>query len=275
MAAIPVLKKKLKSVQATGKLSKAMKTVSAAKFSHLSTLWKNYSDYAGQFRFLYHEPDPDDVETTSETVVLMGSNRGFCGGFNNDVLNYYRALLQTEAAPAHLLVCGSELARVLNDEGIPYERAFAFGDVPAFAECEGLIAYLLALAGERRNYRVRMIYPAYNNPMVQTPGSEWLTLNPDLGTGEADDDLWLPERESVRADIFAAGARSILFGAVLATALGAQASTLLTMRSAYDTATEYSESLEGEIHRLRQSKVTADVIETSSERGSKGDESHG
>ena len=49
----------------------------------------------------------------------------------------------------------------------------------------------------------------------------------------------------------------------------------MTMRSAYDTATSYSEALEGEIHRIRQSEVTADVIETSSERRSKGDETNG
>ena len=48
-------------------------------------------------------------------------------------------------------------------------------------------------------------------------------------------------------------------------ALGAQAATLMTMRSAFDTATEYCEKLEGEINRLRQSAVTADVIETSAE----------
>ena len=40
----------------------------------------------------------------------------------------------------------------------------------------------------------------------------------------------------------------------------------MTMRSAYDTATEYYEELEGEINRMRQSAVTADVIETSVER---------
>jgi len=37
------------------------------------------------------------------------------------------------------------------------------------------------------------------------------------------------------------------------------------MRSAYDTATEYREELEGEINRKRQSIVTADVLETAAE----------
>ena len=58
----------------------------------------------------------------------------------------------------------------------------------------------------------------------------------------------------------------MMYEVLLETALGAQAATLMTMRSAYDTATEYSDQLETQINRLRQSAVTADVIETSGER---------
>ena len=58
---------------------------------------------------------------------------------------------------------------------------------------------------------------------------------------------------------------AVAYELILETALGAQAATLMTMRSAYDTATEYCEALESEINRKRQSAVTEDVIETSSE----------
>lgn len=58
---------------------------------------------------------------------------------------------------------------------------------------------------------------------------------------------------------------------MLETALGAQAATLTAMRSAYDTALEYSAKLETEMNRKRQSQVTADVIEISSEFSMKGD----
>jgi len=49
----------------------------------------------------------------------------------------------------------------------------------------------------------------------------------------------------------------------------------MTMRSAYETATEYAEGLEKEINRVRQSAVTADVIETSAERDEKGGNKYG
>ena len=63
----------------------------------------------------------------------------------------------------------------------------------------------------------------------------------------------------------------IIYKKTLETALGAQAATLTTMRSAYDTASEYCVTLEAEINRKRQSQVTADVIEVSAEYAMKGE----
>ena len=65
---------------------------------------------------------------------------------------------------------------------------------------------------------------------------------------------------------------SILYKKVLEAALGAQAATLTTMRSAYDTACEYCVLLETQINRIRQGQVTADVIEISAEYSTKEDE---
>ena len=266
MSAIPGLKKKLKSVRATGKLSKAMKTVSAAKFSRLSAAWKNYELYAGQFRFLYE----NEADTLPDVVVVLGSNRGFCGGFNSDVLRFFR-----ENVPEcnNLIVCGEEMQQVFSEAGFSFET-YSFGDVPKFADCEPLLARLSAMS-DGQPLHALLVYPEFINTMTQTPTAVRLTLNPDSAEGDLEDYLCLPERKTVMQALYEKGSRSVLYGAVLSTALGAQASTLMTMRSAYDTATEYSQALEGEIHRLRQSEVTSDVIETSSERGAKGETANG
>lgn len=266
MSAIPGLKKKLKSVRATGKLSKAMKTVSAAKFSRLSAAWKNYALYARQFRFLYEK----ETDAAPDAVVVLGSNRGFCGSFNNDVLHFFQ-----ENAPesGSLMVCGEELQQIFAEAGFEFE-AYSFDDVPKFADCEPLLSRLSELA-DGQPFHVLLIYPEFINTMTQTPTAVRLTLNPEAAEGDTGDYLCLPDRRSVMQALYEKGSRSVLYGAILSTALGAQASTLMTMRSAYDTATEYSQALEGEIHRLRQSEVTSDVIETSSERGAKGETANG
>ncbi|MCQ2406082.1 MAG: F0F1 ATP synthase subunit gamma, partial [Oscillospiraceae bacterium] len=251
----------------TGKLSKAMKTVSAAKMSRLSSALKYYSAYAEQFSFLYRNENYEDFDA----VVMLGSNRGFCGGFNSTLISYFKENIKYSG---DVIACGDTLIKAAGEAGIKIGKTFSFPDVPKYDDVRPLLSYLYGISGGEL-MRVCLVYPKFVNTMVQEPCSEFLSLNMPVSGEESDDLLWLPERKPVMASLYEKGAGSILFGAVLKTALGAQAATLMTMRSAYDTAVEYTDALEGEIHRLRQSEVTSDVIETSSERGAKGDASNG
>ncbi len=271
MSAIPGLQKKLKSVRATGKLSKAMKTVSAAKYAKLAALQSNYALYAEQYRFLYQDVRTDRSQP-AQTVVICGSNRGFCGGFNNDMIAYLKSSDIWNTAIPHLIVCGEEIIRLLTGHGFTPEKTFVFHDTPSFSECAPLFTYLEGLAGAETDYPVRIIRPMYKNTMTQTPGEEIMLINPSTYSNIAEERLLIPDKETVLRELTEKGLHALLYGAVLDTALGAQAATLMTMRSAYDTAREYAAELEGEIHRQRQRDVTADVIETASERGAKGDE---
>ncbi len=268
MSAIPGLKKKLKSVRAVGKLSKAMKTVSSVKFAKLLKLFKNYAEYADEYRKMLGGGSADAPD--AETVLIFGSERGFCGAFNNDVAQL--AFDMCEAFDGHIIACGREMSRVLSEKGIRHEKTFTFSDVPTFDETEELYAYVLKLSENRKNYSVRFIRPLYKNTMTQIPSAECVMPDPDIAVGVSDGFLMFPDGETVKESLKRKGFRTFLYGAVLETALGAQASTLMTMRSAFDTASEYSEKLENEIHRQRQHDVTADVIETASERGSKGED---
>lgn len=279
MSGIPILKKKLKSIRATGKLSRAMKTVSAVKFSRLNTLCKTYSLYAEQYRFFYQESAPfnaSDTESTyadADCVIVMGSNRGFCGGFNIDIISFARDVLSHMEHPFHLIACGAQAARMLTESCRVPDAQFIWDDIPSFSECDSLTAYLSDLIGDKKDFRVKVIYPKYHNTMSQVPKAELLTLNGKTLSSENDGILWIPDRNTVLSNILKNGFRTLLYGMILETALGAQAATLMTMRSAYDTAEEYCDALEREIHRKRQSEVTADVIETSSERGAKEEQS--
>lgn len=257
MAAIPVLKKKLKSIKATEKLSKAMKTVSAAKFSKLSSIWKNYLLYNEQYKLFVSASDNNKV---CETVIIIGSSRSFCGSFNNETLNFYKENFTEK--PENLIVCGEQMSTVLSENKIKADYCFEFSDTPIFSECEPLFELLDKLCDGKKDYLVKIIHNHYKNTLTQIPVSEVLVLNPTSEMSLPENLLWVPDCETIKENLLKKSFRTTVFGAVLETALGAQAATLMTMRSAYDTATEYSAKIEGEIQRTRQSKVTADVIET-------------
>ena len=96
--------------------------------------------------------------------------------------------------------------------------------------------------------------------MYQKPGIfELFSVNEEMNL---DNSLVIPDVETIISKTAKNVFSSILYELVLETAIGAQAATLMTMRKAYDTASEKCAELESQINRLRQSAVTADVIET-------------
>lgn len=276
MSAIPGLKKKLKSVRTTGKVAKAMKTVSAAKYSKLNTLFKYYSQYLQEYADLCGAEKNVGSNTDAKTVVVFGSNKGFCGGFNNQILQFLKDTVFSGATPEHLIVCGDTMSRLITESGYKVEKTFAFSDLPTFADSGGLCGLLSKVSGGVGDYPVMLVHPEYKNTMLQIPQARVLLLNRNGSSTEREEILYFPDEKTVKEAVAEKALRVMIYGAMLETALGAQAATLMTMRSAYDTATEFGEALEGEIHRQRQRNVTADVIETSSEKvgEEKGDDTN-
>ena len=149
-------------------------------------------------------------------------------------------------------------------------NTFVFNDIPSYEQVKGLFEYICSLMENGTISSVKMVYPEYTNMIKQTPVCKDL-FNYEETQSSTEVPLFVPDRDTVIKNIAEKIFMSVLYKRVLETALGAQAATLTAMRSAYDTACEYSSKLETEMNRKRQSQVTADVIEISSEFTMKGD----
>ncbi len=265
MSAIPGLKKKLRGVRATEKLSKAMKTVSAAKYTKLTLQFRYYSEYSRQYRELCNVAEASDSSEKTETLVIFGSNKGFCGAFNNEIVQFFEDNSLKANDYSHLIVYGEKIGEILSEKNISTDKILTYSDVPAFSEIDELYSELLRLSEGKKNYKVKLIYPVYKNTMKQIPTEKLFAVNPGKADAYEEDCLMYPDRETILASLSETYMKSVLYGVLLETALGAQAATMMTMRSSFDMAQEFGEELESEIHRQRQQAVTADVLETSTD----------
>lgn len=271
MPAIQVLKKKLRGIQSTQKISKAMKTISSIKISQLTTIYNNYNEYGNQCEKLYEEyksdllgalpPMSDDAPVC---YIVIASNKGLCGGFNSDLLKFAIEEIENSEKEHILIACGKQAITYFGNKHIEYEKSFIFNDIPDYNEASELLNYVIELRKLQKISSVKVIYQKYSNMMKQTPCMQELFCDNDIKQGESNT-LLMPDKQMVIENVAPVIFQSIFYKLLLEVALGANASTLMTMRSAYDTATEYCEQLESEINRQRQSAVTADVLETASE----------
>lgn len=270
MPAIQALKKKLRGIQSTQKISKAMKTISSIKISQLTAVYNGYNEYGKQCEKLYEEYKSDLSGAlpplnpqSPECIIVMASNKGLCGGFNADLLKF--ADEEIEKSENYVLIpCGKQAIVHFNQNKSDFEKSFIFNDIPDYDEANELLSYVLDLRKSQKISSVKVIYQKYSNMMKQTPFVQELFCEENENPGDGTV-LLVPDIQSVIKNVAPIVFQSIVYKFLLEVALGAHASTLMTMRSAYDTATEYCMQLEIEINRQRQSAVTADVLETASE----------
>lgn len=277
MVTVQSLKKKLQVIHSTRKLTQAMKTAATVKFAKLSGLYSNYEKYEQQCSCLYETYRKDFNSVFSFTnadapvcYIVMASNKGMCGAFNSELLCFFDKILKNEEKAPVIFCCGKKVKEHLQNKKIPYEKVFIFEDIPSYAQAEELFEEICRFMREGKISSVKVIYPAYINMLNQNPASCELFSFETEKEGD-DDPIFVPDKETVIGNAAGKILVSIIYKKLLETALGAQAATLSTMRSAYDTACEYSAQLETEINRKRQSQVTADVIEISAEYSMIGD----
>lgn len=277
MPTIQNLKKKLQVILSTRKLTQAMKTASTVKYSKLSALYSDYEKYEEQCLRLYRNYRKEfnsvfSVNNPNAPVlyILLSSNKGMCGSFNTELVSFFEKIFREEENKPVIICCGKKGTDYLDSKKIPYGKSYIFSDIPSYSDAEELFREIKELMENGKISAVKTVYPQYRNMMMQSPVCEDL-FTFDEETAEGEEPLFVPDRQTVINRTAEKILVSILYKKILETALGAQAATLTTMRSAYDTACEYSAQLETQINRKRQSQVTADVLEISSDYSKKGE----
>ena len=93
MAGLQQLRKRLKSIRATGQLAEAMRTAATIKYSRVSKVREEFTPYAGGSADMlsllgrFGICREADRISPKNCLVLFGSNRGLCGGFNAELFN--------------------------------------------------------------------------------------------------------------------------------------------------------------------------------------------
>lgn len=274
MPSLRELKKRLKSITITKQLAGAMKTVAAAKLSQVNATLDGYRMYADECREMskrfgtaLSEVIPCVNPDAPVCYVVFAANRGLCGGYNIAVLEYADEILANSEKPYILYSCGK--TAISHYEGTS-RREIVLPDVPNFDDIAGLCDELCEMYKNGEVSEVCLIYQKFVNMLTQTPISERLlplSALSDTAAGD-DDEIYIPDRETVVKSLCERCIGVALYSAVLEAATGAQAATLMAMRSAYDNASDSSTSLETMIGRKRQSEVTASVLETASDKNS-------
>ena len=135
MAGLQQLRKRLKSIRATGQLAEAMRTAATIKYSRVNRVREEYASYADgstdMLALLGRIGICRETDNISQKncLVLFGSNRGLCGGFNAELFRFMDRALALESETPHIISCSRKASAYLRERSFDYEE-FLLSDVP-------------------------------------------------------------------------------------------------------------------------------------------------
>jgi F-type H+-transporting ATPase subunit gamma len=214
-------------------------------------------------------------EQVRNTVLLViGSNRGLCGGYNAGILREALRRLRevrAEGVLLHLELSGKRPIAFFRYQGIPAEHTYTqFEDRPRFDEVEQIAnRYLQAFIGGAVD-RVEVAYMKFLNAARQVPVVEALlplsAASPRQGAAEPEaarpvEYEFLPSAADILQELLPVSFKVRLFKCFLDAAVSEQIARRVTMKQATENADEMIKSLTRLYNRARQAQITKEIAE--------------
>ncbi|MDA8072582.1 MAG: ATP synthase F1 subunit gamma [Actinomycetota bacterium] len=284
-----VLRRRIKSVQATQKITRAMELIAAsqivraqsrlaaaAPYQHglaevLAEAAADVGAHAG--RLLGVPADPRRI-----LVLAMVSDRGLCGGYNTNVLRATERLVRAQAqVETRLVTVGRKAPPYLRFRRIEVDQSFiGFSDRPSFADARQVAEAVVPLFLDGTVDQVLVISTRFLSAGSQVVEQRQLLPLPEpggAGPGEGENAEvpqparregyveFEPEAEDLLADLVPRYAEAAIFGAMLEAAASEHTARQRAMAAATDNADELVKSLSRVMNRARQDAITTEIME--------------
>jgi F-type H+-transporting ATPase subunit gamma len=287
VAVVRDIRRRIKSVTNTRKITRAMELVAAAKLRKAQARIEAMRPFADRMlelmagtarastsvRGLPLLQQRDEIKTVA--LVPVAGDRGLSGAFNSQVIRRVLALerqLRRESKQVKWVPVGRKPAGTLRFRRYELDGEFSgFADEPRYADAQAVAHRLAELYTEEEVDRVTIVYNAFVSPLVQRvtvfdilPLSEDL-LETDEEERERDtlqgDFIFEPEPEEILARLLPVYIETELYRALLESAASKHGAQMTAMRNASKNAGELIDSLTLAMNRARQAEITQEILE--------------
>lgn len=284
MPGIKEIRTKIKSVQNTRKITKAMEMVAASKMRKAQERMRAARPYADKVRNIaahMAQANPDyehpflarrnDIKSAG--LIVVTTDKGLCGALNTNVLRAVLARLkefQAKGIKPQTTAIGNKGANLLSRVNANVvSQVVQLGDAPNLERLIGAIKVQLDAYAEGK---VDVVYIAYNrfiNTMRQEPVVEQLLpLSADrFEQSDAEkrayswDYIYEPDAQSVIDELLLRYVEALVFQAVAENMASEQSARMVAMKAASDNAKKVIGDLQLVYNKTRQAAITKEISE--------------
>jgi F-type H+-transporting ATPase subunit gamma len=279
MAGGKEIRTKIKSIQNTQKITKAMEMVAASKMRRAQERMYRARPYAQKMRNVIAHVSQANLEykhsfTLERPVkrvgfIIVSSDRGLCGGLN---INLFRDVVnaltewQSQSAEIDVTTIGSKGFQFFNRVGANIvSEATRLGDTPHLDDLIGPVKVMLDAYTDNRIDRLYLVHNHFQSTMSQTPQLEQLipihAEQPDETLSHHWDYLYEPDAKDVVDALMTRYIESLVYQGVVENIACEMAARMVAMKSASDNAGDLIDELQLVYNKARQASITQEISE--------------
>jgi len=273
MASLRDIRKRIRSVKSTQKITRAMKMVAAARLRRAQQRVTDATPYAEKMEELLIDlaaAAPSSVhpllaerQIKKRALVVFSSDRGLCGGFNANLLRATEKELK-EDLPTSLITIGRKATQYFRRKKADiYEEQTDFWQGFTYEKAAALANKLGHLFTVGTFDRVDIFYSRFMSVITQRPTMVTIVPIPRVERDEAasTDQLYEPDQGSILRELLPRALEVRFYVACLNSLAGELGARMTAMDSATRNSEEMIDKLTLHMNRARQASITTELME--------------
>jgi F-type H+-transporting ATPase subunit gamma len=284
MPSLDDLKKRIKSVKSTQKITKAMKMVAAAKLRKAQENAEKGRPYSRKMQNIILNltnsiNDPQNApklligtgDDKKYLCVVLTADRGLCGGFNSNIcklakINFKKIL--GEGKTLKIITVGSKgLDQIKREYGKYVIKKFSFKEKKqiSFNEAKIVGDEIISLFNQNEFDKCILFYNNFKNVITQIPQAQQIIPAENNSSDKTDEKThsyeFEPDEDEILEDLLPKNISTQIFKALLENAASEQGSRMTAMDNATRNAGDLVDKLTINYNRSRQASITKELIE--------------
>ena len=284
MPSLDDLKKRIKSVKSTQKITKAMKMVAAAKLKKAQESAEKGRPYSEKLQNIILNLTKSISEGSNAPKLLVGNgqdkvylcvvitaDRGLCGGFNSNICKlakkHFKNILK-EGKKLKIITVGSKGHDQIKTEYgdyIIYKKSFKDKKQISFNEADEIGKKVIELYEQEQFDKCFIFYNNFKNVITQIPQAEQIIPTFMKKDDKTEDKVFLyefePDEDEILEDLLPKNVSIQILKAFLENAASEQGSRMTAMDNATRNAGDLVDKLTVNYNRSRQASITKELIE--------------
>jgi F-type H+-transporting ATPase subunit gamma len=285
VASVQDIKRRIRSIRNTRKITRAMELVAAAKLRRAQARIEAMRPYAERMQELMVGtarasasvrglPLLQRREISRAAIVPLTGDRGLAGAFNAQILREAFVLereLRAAGTEVRWLVAGKKGASTLRFRRYDITQAWTgFSDSPRYHDAQAISHKLEELYSEQEVDQVFVIYNHFESALTQRVVRQEVLPIPEQVLESGDDErdqallgdfIYEPEPEQILERLLPVYVETELYRALLESAASEQGARMTAMRNASKNAAELIDYLTLQMNRARQAEITQEILE--------------